>query len=108
VVVYHTDGEKWVRQVIDDSFADGHALATADLNRDGRDEIIAGYRGKGGGLVFYAAEDDRGLRWKRFDLDVGGITAASCAIADLNSDGRLDIVCIGSATANLKWYENRP
>jgi hypothetical protein len=26
--------------------------------------------------------------------------------ADLNGDGRPDIACIGSATANLKWYEN--
>jgi hypothetical protein len=25
---------------------------------------------------------------------------------DLNGDGRPDIACIGSATANLKWYEN--
>jgi len=32
--------------------------------------------------------------------------AAACAIADLNGDGRPDIACIGSATANLKWYEN--
>jgi len=107
VVVYHPEGEKWVRDVIDDSFSDGHALATADLNRDGRDEIIAGYRGKGGGLVLYTAEDDRGLSWKRSDIDAGGIAAASCAIGDLNGDGKLDVVCIGSATANLKWYENR-
>ena len=39
-------------------------------------------------------------------LDEGGMAAAACAIADLNGDGRPDIVCIGSATANLKWYEN--
>jgi hypothetical protein len=32
--------------------------------------------------------------------------AAACAIADLNGDGRPDIACIGSSTANLKWYEN--
>jgi hypothetical protein len=107
VVVYNENGGKWVRQVIDDSFVDGHALATADLNQDGRDKIIGGYRGKGGGLVFYTAEDDHGLRWKRSDLDIGGITAASCAVVDLNGDGRLDVVCIGCATANLKWYENK-
>ena len=39
-------------------------------------------------------------------LDNGGMAAAACAVADLNGDGRPDIVCIGSATANLKWYEN--
>ena len=40
-------------------------------------------------------------------LDDGGMGAASCAIADLNDDGRPDVACIGSATTNLKWYENR-
>jgi hypothetical protein len=25
---------------------------------------------------------------------------------DLNGDRRVDVVCIGTATANLKWYEN--
>jgi hypothetical protein len=72
-----------------------------------RDEIIAGYRGHGGGLVYYSAEDDSGLHWKRYDIDIGGIAAASCAVVDLNGDGRPDIVSIGSSTANLVWYENK-
>jgi len=40
-------------------------------------------------------------------LDDGGMGAAACAIADFNEDGKLDVACIGSATTNLKWYENR-
>ncbi len=107
VVVYREEKEGWIRQVIDDSFIDGHALYTADLNQDGRDEIIAGYRGKGGSVYIYVAEDGSGLHWSRHDLDKGGISAASCAVADFNGDGRPDLACIGSATANLKWYENR-
>jgi hypothetical protein len=43
----------------------------------------------------------------RTPLVIGGSVAASGAVADLNGDGKPDIVCIGSATANLKWYENR-
>jgi len=35
-----------------------------------------------------------------------GMAGAGCAAADFNADKRLDVVCIGSATANLKWYEN--
>jgi len=106
VCVYDEQEGIWSRRVLDDSLQDGHALATADLNRDGRDEIIAGFRGGGGGLVFYAAEDQSGLLWKRYDIDVGGIAAASCAVVDLNGDGKPDIVSIGSSTANLVWYEN--
>jgi hypothetical protein len=106
VVVYREAEGGWIRQVIDDSFTDGHAVYAADLDRDGRDEIVAGYRGKGGSVYIYSAKDELGVRWTRHDLDRGGISAASCAIADLNGDGSLDVACIGSATANLKWYEN--
>jgi len=106
VVVYRQQGHRWQRQVIDTTLNDGHVLLTADLNQDGRDEIIAGYRGQGRSVYIYSAEDLKGTRWSRKVLDDGGIAAAGCAVADLNGDGRPDVVCIGSATANLKWYEN--
>lgn len=106
-VIYHDRGGEWRRQVIDASLADGHTILTADLNRDGRDEVIAGFRGGRRGVFLFYAQDARGSRWSRRILDDGGIAAAGCAVADLNGDGRPDIACIGSATANLKWYENR-
>jgi len=34
------------------------------------------------------------------------MAGARCAVADFNADRRPDVVCIGSATANLKWSEN--
>ena len=36
------------------------------------------------------------------------MAAAGCALAHLNDDKRLDLACIGTSTANLKWYENQP
>ncbi|HXU39916.1 MAG TPA: VCBS repeat-containing protein [Blastocatellia bacterium] len=106
VVVYHQQGKDWKREVIDTSLNDGHVLLTADLNRDGRDEIIGGYRGQGRSVYIYSAEDSAGARWSRQTLDDGGMSAAGCAVADLNGDGRPDVACIGTATTNLKWYEN--
>jgi Aldos-2-ulose dehydratase, beta-propeller domain/FG-GAP-like repeat len=106
VVAYRQRQKIWERQVIDASLNDGHALLTADLNQDGRDEIIAGYRGQGRSVYIYSAEDTKASRWSRQILDDGGMGAAGCAVADLNGDARPDIVCIGTATTNLKWYEN--
>ena len=45
--------------------------------------------------------------WKKSALDDGGIGAAACVVADFNEDGKPDVACIGSATTNLKWYENK-
>ncbi|HXM45467.1 MAG TPA: VCBS repeat-containing protein [Bryobacteraceae bacterium] len=103
VAIYRDSGGIWQRHVIDDTLADGHTVLTADLNGDGGDEAIAGYRGKG--VNVYYAQDADGGEWKKTVLD-GSMAAAACAIADLNGDGRPDIACIGAATANLKWYEN--
>ncbi|HTT62756.1 MAG TPA: VCBS repeat-containing protein [Bryobacteraceae bacterium] len=103
VAIYREIGGVWQRHVIDDFISDGHTILTADLNGDGLDEVIAGYRGKG--VNIYYAHDAEGAEWTKAPLD-SSIAAAACAIADLNGDGRPDIACIGSATANLKWYEN--
>lgn len=102
VVVYREVEGRWERLVIDDSFATGHALAAADVNGDGLDEIIAGYRDKGGRTYIYYAESD-GSRWRRELLDAE-MPAAACVAADLNGDGRQDLACAGGASIN--WYEN--
>jgi hypothetical protein len=100
VVVYRQHGGDWERTVIDDSFVQGHTIVAADLNHDGLDEIVAGYRGEGHKVVVYSA---RGDGWTRSVID-DGVPVNACDVADLNGDGRPDIVCIGGA--DVKWYEN--
>jgi hypothetical protein len=34
------------------------------------------------------------------------IRISSLDVEDINGDGRLDILAIGSATGNVVWYEN--
>jgi hypothetical protein len=106
VVVYLPEGGGWKRVVIDDKMENGHALAVGDLNGDGRDEIVAGFRGKGSQLSIFQAADTNGERWRKTVLDDGGMAGADCVIDDFTGDGKPDIVCIGASTGNLKLYEN--
>jgi len=105
-VYLETAAKPWTRQVLDAGFNNGHALACGDLNGDGRDEIVAGYRGKGSSLYAYFAEDADGRQWRRIPLDEGDMAASGCVIVDVNGDGRPDIVAIGASSGNVKWYEN--
>jgi hypothetical protein len=98
-------GELWSRQVIDSSFRDGHALACGDLDGDGCDEIVAGYRGTGTSLYAYYATGPFGTGWQRQELD-NRMAASGVTLADINGDHRLDVVCVGASTGNLRWYEN--
>lgn len=103
VVVYREGNQGWVRSVIDDTLDTAHALLATDLNGDGLDEIVAGFRGKGGRTYIYSADDPEGAKWTRRVLDAE-MPAAACAVADLNGDGRPDLACTGATS--LKWYEN--
>jgi hypothetical protein len=106
VVVYLPLGRDWKRIVIEDGMINGHALAVGDLDGDGRDEIVAGFRGKGTKLLIFQAAGSGAERWQKTILDDGGIAAADCRIEDITNDGRPDVVCIGASTGNVRIFEN--
>jgi FG-GAP-like repeat/Aldos-2-ulose dehydratase, beta-propeller domain len=107
IVVYTENGGTWQRRVLFDGLLEGHEIAVADFNRDGRDDIVAGDRdAKTTGVHVLYAPDDVAAEWHHQILDAGTMAASGCVTADINADGRPDIVCIGSSTANIKWYEN--
>ena len=107
IVVYTEKDGAWQRRILFDGMVEGHEVAIADFNGDGRDDLVAGDRNsKGTGVhVLYAPEDMAG-EWHHQVLDAGTMTASGCVTADINTDRRPDIVCIGSSSANIKWYEN--
>jgi len=108
VVVYTPadGGRRWNRRVLDESLKEGHALVVADFDGDGADEIVAGWRGGGGGLALYDAADGEGRQFAKHVID-SGIAVEGALAADLNLDGALDLAVIAGRTNNLVWYENK-
>lgn len=101
LAVYRNGEQGWKRVVIDDSLIEGHTILTADLDGNGSDQIIAGFRGGGGSVLIYTA--DLTGSWAKSVLDKA-IPANACTVADLSGHHRQDIACIGGSL--LKWYEH--
>ncbi len=107
-------GGLWPRFVLDDTFDQGHAVVCADLDGDGNDEIVAGYRGpnrrnrgRPTSLKAYQVIDADASRWSTHWIDDGDMATEALQIVDLDGDGRLDIVAAGRSTRNLKVYFNQ-
>lgn len=101
----------WSRRVLDSSLVDGHALACGDFSGRGGDQIVVGWRamGKPGarvGIKLFTAGDSEGQEWSHVLVDDNTMACEDLCLADLNGDGRLDIVAAGRATRNLKIYWN--
>ncbi len=92
------------RTVIDDSYVNGHAVAAGDFDRDGDDEILAGYRGEGWTIYLYDYTRDGSPTWKRWVIDRGGVAVQGISVSDLDADGRLDFVATGGATNNVMLF----
>lgn len=108
----------WRRQVVAEPLAWGHAVWTADLDGDGDDELIIGQRDpnrqapdapRGPGVyVFDPKPTDDGLAFDRRAIDDGGVACEDALAADLDGDGRSEIIAGGRATHNVRLYWNRP
>ncbi len=76
----------------------GEGCASGDIDGDGRTELLAG------GKWF---KHLRGDDFKAFTIDPAQ-THPRIAVADLNGDGKLEVVMVnGDTVGRLKWYEFR-
>jgi hypothetical protein len=98
-------GVDFIEHVIDNTFSQTHALVMADLDRDGVMEFVTGKRfwahGPNGDvepnapalLVWYKLSRSGGqVKWTRYVVDDDSGVGTQFTVADVNKDGRLDIV----------------
>src|SRR5262245_11896928 len=99
----------WERRPLDDSLNGGHAVGCGDVLGVGSDQIVAGWRlkdkdGKVGIRVYFPL-DGEGKKWETFVLDDNTMACEDLVLADLDGDGKPEVIASGRDTHNLKvWF----
>ena len=101
----------WRREVLDESLLDGHALVVGDFLGVGSDQIVAGWRGmnpKGvPGVRLFTPLDAAGKEWRVSGLSGEEVAIEDIKAADLNGDGKPDLILAGRQTKNLRILWNQ-
>lgn len=109
VVIYTSQGEgEWTKEIIDATLNAGHALGAANLFGSSDPEVVAGWRTPDAhqkvGIKVYSKTAEA---WSTHVIDDNQIACEDLKLADLNGDGKIDIIGAGRATKNVVIYWNR-
>lgn len=109
---WKNSSDLWPRFVLDEELAWGHAVACTNLDNDADQELVIGVRDDKSdshrrGVRIYDPVDAVHGKWKRQIVDPGAVAVEDLTTADLDQDGRQDIIAVGRATHNVKIYWNK-
>jgi hypothetical protein len=101
----------WEKQTLDQSLKDGHAVVTKDFLGIGSDQIVVGWRAmnpKGTpGVRLFTPSDPDGKQWRASELSAEEVAIEDIKSADLDGDGKPDLILAGRQTKNLRILWNK-
>jgi hypothetical protein len=111
VVWYENPGkpteEPWKKHVIADNFEQAFEAVAADLTGNGHLDVVATAWGPKGRLAWFENPGDPRGQWKMHLLKDNWVNANQVIVADLNKDGRPDIIaCAERGSLELRWWRN--
>ncbi len=100
-------GTEWKKHQIATGFPQGFEAVAGDLDGDGDQDVVATRWSAQGGIAWFENTGDPKTGWKQHSIKQNWSNAVTVILADLDKDGRLDIVACAERGANeLRWWRN--
>ena len=100
-------GTKWQKHSIAANFPQGFEAVAGDLDGDGDLDVVATGWSPDGRLAWFENSGDPTRGWKTHSIKDHWPNAVTVTLADLDNDGRLDIVACAERGANeIRWWRN--
>lgn len=108
LAVYKSGSKK---VVLTSSLNQGHALAIGSLLGTPATQVVVGWREPDKdtkvGIKIYTATDTEYETWEGHWIDDNGMACEDLQLADLDGDGKKEIIAAGRSSHNLKIYWNK-
>ena len=102
-----SSGAEWTKHTICASFPQGFEAIAGDLDGDGDQDVVATGWGPQGRIAWFENSGDPVSAWRPHSIKDNWPNAVSVILADLDNDGRLDIVACAERGANeIRWWRN--
>lgn len=100
-------GAAWKKHVIAASFPQGFEVVAGDLDGDGDLDMVATGWSPQGRIAWFENPGDPTREWAMHSIKENWSNAVTVVLADLDKDGRLDIVACAERGANeIRWWRN--
>ena len=100
-------GTEWTKHTIAARFPQGVEAVAGDLDGDGDLDVVATGWTPHGRIAWFENPGDPTGGWKMHSIKERWSNAITVVLADLDKDGRLDIVaCAERGSNELRWWRN--
>ena len=103
--IFWFENPSWQQHTIRADITDVHSLSSGDFNGDGLADIVANSNRSQETLVYLQGANST---FQEMVIDSGNRQQSyGCCVADVDGDGKLDIVLGGRKSNNVIWYQQK-